>query len=230
MRWGARRGMMPVVSNTQITVPTQVSFVATTPPGTEPQRILPDAVAPAVSDAALGKDYKGNGGYAGAASAPAPSSLSSPNLSSLIPAYFSTASATLSPRAMFATQLLSQDAQGGTEFFAVYEELVAAAQVKYKPSNAAMPEPAPNNLFAKMLVETQNQNVRVAAQIQQAPKEVAAQAAVPQAPPPKATPVMRQKSQAQIAAAARVASHAYQTTSVRNKVELESESAEPVSG
>ena len=222
---------MPVVSNTQITLPTQVSFVATTLPGTQALRVLPDAVAPAVSDAALGPDYKGNGGYAGAAVSTATTTSSSPSLlSTLIPANFSTASASLSASAMFATQLLSQDAQGGTEFFAVYEELVAAAQVKYKPSNATMPEPASGSLFAKMLAETQAQNnVRVSAQVQQATREAVTQAAPQTLPAAKSAPLSaRQKTQAQSSpvAGVRHASGAYHAASVRNKIELEA--PEPV--
>ena len=215
--------MMPIVSNTQITVPTQVSFVATAMPGTQALRVLPDAVAPTVSDAALGPDYKGNGGYTGVRATSAALPTATPVLSTLIPVSFSTASASLSASAMFATQLLSQDTQAGTQFFAVYEELVAAAQVKYKPSNASMPEPVPGGLFAKMLAETQTQNnARVSVQVQQASKEVVAQAA-PQAAAPKLAPVAtKQKShESPSVSAVRHASGAYQATGTRNQIELE---------
>lgn len=217
--------MMPVATNTQITIPTQVSFVATPLPGTQALRALPDAVSPTVSDAALGPDYKGNGGYAGMAAPAANSNTPSAPLTVLIPASLSTANASLSAGAMLATQFLSQGPQAGGEFFAVYEELVAASQVKYKPSNATAPEPAPNNLFAKMLAETQTQNnVKIAVQIQQAPKEAVSQAAAPLAAP---VPVKQKPAtQTSSVAAVRYASHSYQATSARNQAELEA--PEPV--
>ena len=231
---GGAYGMMPIGSNTQITVPTQVSFVATALPGTAALRVAPDAVAPSVSNAALGPDYKGNGGYVSVPANAATTSAAPAILSTLIPANLSTASATLSASAMFATQSLSQSAQAGSEFFAVYEELVAAAQVKYKPSNATAPEPAANNLFAKMLAETQTQNnVRVSVQTQQAPKESLAQAAPQNIAPAKLPPVAsKQKaSEASVASGVRQASGAYHTTSVRNQVELETvEAVDKISG
>lgn len=214
---------MPIVSNTHITIPTQVSFVATPLPGTEALRVLPDAVAPTMSDAALGPDYKGNGGYV-SPTAPAAMPAASTTLSTLIPTSFSTASATLSASAMVATQFLSQNSPAGDAFFAVYEELVAASQVKYKPSNATAPEPAPNNLFAKMLADTQTQNnTRVVVQAQLAPKEAATHAAPTTAPIPKLAPtVTRHKtSEASATAHTRHAAHVYQATSVRNKTVLE---------
>lgn len=218
--------MMPTI-HTQITIPTQVSFVATPLPGTAALRALPDAVSPSVSNAALGPDYKGNGGYASenapapSATTPAPASV----LNMLIPASFSTASASLSASAMFATQLLAQDASGG-EILASYEELVAAAQVKYKPSDATLPPPAPNNLFAKMLAETQTQQrAQLHIQTQQHPKETATQAAV-QAPLSSAknipSPVKPKSSESpSTAAVAHQASHVYRATGLRNQQELE---------
>ncbi len=225
--------MTPIVSNTQITIPTQVSFVATALPGTQALRVAPDAVAPSVSNAALGEDYKGNGGYvspsAATTTAPIASTLSTP-----IPANFSTASASLSASSMLATQFLSQDAHAGDAFFAVYEEMVATSQVKYKPSDAGAPQPAPNNLFAKMLAETQTQtNVRVNIQAQQAPKEAVAQAAPQNIAPPKlASVATKQKtSEATHVSGVRHASGVYQATSVRNQVELEApEAVDAISG
>lgn len=226
--------MMPIVSNTQITIPTQVSFVATALPGTQALRVAPDAVAPSVSNAALGEDYKGNGGYVSPPAAAAATTPISSTLSTPIPANLSTASASLSASSMLATQFLSQDANAGDAFFAVYEELVAASQVKYKPSDAGAPQPAPNNLFAKMLAETQTQtNVRVNVQAQQAPKEAIAQAAPQNIAPPKMAPVAtKQKtSESALASGVRHASGVYQATSVRNQVELEApESVDAISG
>jgi len=231
--------MMPIASHTQVVVPTQVSLVATPMPGTTVLRVLPDAVVPSLPDASLGPDYKGTGGYAGTASAPAPAPASpSGFLSVLIPSHFSTSSASLSASAMFATQLLSQGAQGGGEGYLIeYEALVAASQVKYKPSDATMPQPPSGGLFAKLLAETQNQNTRISVQLQQAPKEAVAQAAPQAAALPKPSPVLVKEragnTQAAVLSGVRYAAHAYQATSVRNEAlqrEAEIEKVDEISG
>lgn len=211
--------MMPVISNTQIPLPTQVSFIATPMPATQTLRVAPHAVSPSGFDVAITPDHKGTGGYAPAAATNTlTTSIAPATLSTLIPASFSTSTASLSANAMFATQLLSQDAQGAGELLATYEALAEASQVKYKPSNATLPEPAPNNLFARMMAETQNQNVRIVTQAQHAPVEVAAQAmSQPVATAVKPVQATRQKTASEISPAeARLASHAYQSAAVRN--------------
>ncbi|MDX2073315.1 MAG: hypothetical protein SFX19_02990 [Alphaproteobacteria bacterium] len=202
--------------------------MATPLPGTSVLRTLPDVVPPSVPNAALGPDYKGNGGYVSAAAAPSAASAGSV-LSLLIPANLNTSSASLSASAIFATQLLSQDAEGSSVLFEVYDELVAAAQVKYKPSNAALPEPVPNNLFAKILAEEQTQNSqRVVAQAAAVPKETAAPAALQTAaaaPKLSAAPLKQKTGDTISLFAARLASGAYQASSTRNHAELEAAEA-----
>lgn len=189
--------------------------------GTQALRAMPDAVAPTPSDPRVANDNKSGGGYTPIilSQAAASPSYSAP-LSMLIPASFSTSSASLSASAMFATQLLSQGAQEAGEYLKVYEELAAASQVKYKPSNATMPEPAPNNLFAKMLSETKEQfSARQAAQFQHAPQESVpqlAQVALPKTPAPR-----QNTESSNISSYSKQVSNAYQTTTSRNHEYLE---------
>src|SRR5690606_13657141 len=103
------------------------------------------------------------------------------------PASFSTASASLSVGSMLATQMLSQEGEQSS-FLSVYEELVAASQVKYKPSDATLPQPAANNLFSKLLAEEKTQASQMI--FAQAPKAAAEHAAA-SAPLPAAKPVAR---------------------------------------
>jgi hypothetical protein len=221
--------MMPIASNTQTILPTQVPLTSTPMPGTSVARVLPDAVAPSVPDAKLGPDYKGNGGYVSPVISPPANSAAPPVLSFLIPPSLSTANATLSATAMFATQLLSQDAQAGGQFLSEYEAIVAASQVKYMPSNATQPQPAPNNLFARLLSETQVQdNARVAVQVKASPKEVAANVATALAP--QAAQVARSESQPlkqRPVTSTAYAAGSYTATSSRNHTHLESD-APPV--
>lgn len=140
-----------------------------------------------------------------------------------MPASLSTSNATFSPGAMLATQIFSQD--GGDGYFAVYEELVAASQVKYKPSDAQRPEPATNSLFSKMLAEEQSHSTLAMAQ--QAPKMAAAAAAAAAAQPQPAAQVNKTSAPARKSEPAATetirskASFAYASTVVRNKFELE---------
>ncbi len=223
---------MPVATITQLPPPTQVSLVATPLPGTSALRVLPDSVAPSVSVPSIGPDGKGNGVYA---SPPAPSTSFTPiapPLATLIPSSLSTSSATLGASAIFATQLLSQDVPGAVEFLAVYEALVAASQVKYKPSNAALPEPAANNLFAKLLAEEKTQGVVRESIQQQVVKQPTVQAATQNiASPPPAPKARAETSASPSLSNVRYASQIYQSTSSRNKHFLEDEATiEAVSG
>ena len=135
-------------------------MVATSLPGaTGTVRAMPDAVAPSVSGSTIGPDGKANAVYvAPATPEPVTSSPLSP-LTVPIPASFTTNAASLSADAMYTAQALSQDP-------GVYETMIADAQVKYKPSNATVPEPAANNIFAKMLAEEQSHAAPVAQKMQ----------------------------------------------------------------
>ena len=151
---------MPPINNTQVSLPTQPTLVATSLPGTNALRPAYDAVAPSVSNPSVSNNSKGTGGYAGSASAPA-QTAAVPLLSTPIPASFSTSNASLNASAMFATQALAQDSGSAETIFATYDQLVAASLVKYAPSNAALPQPEALNLFAKMLNEQKASNAPV---------------------------------------------------------------------
>lgn len=209
--------MTPLVVNTQITGPTQVPLVATTLPGTSVLRAPLDAISPMVPDPKIGPDAKGNGIYTArpaAQAVSAPSTLSP--LSFLVPASFSTNSASLSVNTMFAAQSLAQEGSVANEYLPVYEELAAASQVKYKPSDATLPEPAPNNLFAKMLAEEQ-QVASSAAVMHNAPHQEAPQAATATKAPAPAPKKSSNDNEQNISASARSsAASAYSATTVRN--------------
>lgn len=125
---------------------------------------------------------------------------------------------------MLATQMFSQE--GGDGYFAVYEELVAASQVKYKPSDATRPEPATSSLFSKMLAEEQGHSTLAAAQ-QAAPRMAAATAAAAQpqmqqaAPVAKPAPASRKSEAAATESVRSKATIAYVNTVSRNRSELE---------
>jgi len=218
--------MMPLVSNTQIIIPTQATLPAVVSAPPLAASLTQQAITPAVPDPRLGPDYKGNGGYVSVAgSAPAAQASSAP-LSFLIPAFMSTSSASLSVGSMLATQIASQE--GGDGYLQVYEEMVAASQVKYKPSDATMPKPAPNDLFSKMLAE---EKTHVSQMITQQPKAAVEQVAstVQQ---PAAKPAARRESSAPNLENVRArATSAYSSTVSRNRSELENDAqVEPLLG
>ena len=210
-------GMTPLVSHTQIPITTQLSMVATTMPNAMGAvHAAPSAVAPSVASDKIVPDAKGNGIYTAPVSAAAAvSPLASP-LSVLIPANFSTNAASLSASSIYAAQALSQDPN-------VYETMQAASEVKYMPSKATAPEPAPNNLFAKMLAEEQSHTQQASRSIQQV-ASAPVQTAQAQAPAPKpAAPAPRKSEMAannNSASVRSIATHAYSTTNSRNSAQL----------
>lgn len=171
----------------------------------------PSAVAPSVASEKIVPDAKGNGVYVAPVPAtPATMQISAP-LSMLIPASFSTNAATLSASAVYAAQAMAQDPS-------VYETMLAASEVKYKPSNAAAPEPAPNNLFAKMLAEKQYDSQQTIRNIQQPPTINMPTAQVQTSAPKTPLPAPR-KSEATTHhsnSVHNVAVHAYEISSARN--------------
>lgn len=231
--------MTPLVSHTQLLIPTQPTLVATVIPGSNAARAPFHAVAPSVSNAAITPDHKGSGGYAGGAGQPAPQTPGQPaNLSVPIPASFSTSSASLSASAVFAAQSLAQDVDSAPVLFANYEQLVEASLVKYKPSNAALPQPEVGNLYSKMLKEQKASNENIAnivvqKAVKEAPSPVPQQPAVQpnSAPAPKANSVKDSgRSSATARSEALLAASAYRATSARNQVELSDERVEAISG
>lgn len=199
-------------------------------PATQTLRVSPAAVSPTGSDVGITPDHKGNGSYTPVSVNAAPATgLAPATLSVLMPQSFSTSTASLSAGAMFAAQLMAQDAGAG-ELLETYEALARASEVKYMPSNAQAPQPAPMNLFAKMMNETQNQNIRVSQQVQQVMQETMQQAPPVQAQV-KAPASFKFKPGAAQGSASEIrhASHAYQATSARNSAVLDEKPVEAVS-
>lgn len=200
-------------------------------------RVPSTVVSPSVQPGTILPDRQGSSGYLpeAAIQATAPPQISAP-LSMLIPSSLSTSSASLGTTTMFATQLLSQNDMGSEPLLAVYEELVAASQVKYKPSMAAEPEPVSNNLFAKMLAE-ENSHSTLNDIIRQMPKEIMAQATqqVAANAPRAVASVPQPKNRISEASAPsysglRHASQSYASTEVRNKTYLDETPVEAISG
>jgi hypothetical protein len=148
--------MLPAVNSTPVIAASPV-IVATTVPGNNVLRVAPDNVAPNVSAVPVGDNAKRNS----AASSQQPASLTTQNTSNGFSALIrfldgTPSSLSLNASTMFVAQLMSQDnspyARG---VLSEYEKLVALAQVKYKPSNAALPEPEPSSIFSQALKQEQ---------------------------------------------------------------------------
>lgn len=211
--------------------------MATPLPNSSVLRVSPEAVTPLQPDVKISPDGKGSGSYtAQPQQTSAPASNPSAPLNILIPSSLTSNAASLSASAMFAAQALAQDT-GSSALLATYEAFAQAAAVKYMPSNATKPEPAPNNLFARMLAETKGQPApqKIDVPVQQVAKEAALQPAAQvqaqvQAPAPKQSSNVKNKTQAPIAAV-KQASTAYQSTAIRNDRLLDEElKVEPIVG
>lgn len=222
---------MPIASHTQQFIPTQPTLVATSLPGTNATRPAFDAVAPSVSNTGITPDNKGTGSYT-AVLAPAQTPVSPMLLSTPMPGSFGTSMASLNASTMFAAQSLAQDVGSAPALFEQYEELVAASEVKYKPSNATLPEPEIKSVFAKILEQDKTVTTRLATQdmAPAAQSHASAQALKPAvtASMRSEKPVTPEKS-APRAGDVMVAFSAYRATSARNEtLEKEIPEAEAV--
>ncbi|MCE2927120.1 MAG: hypothetical protein LW823_05715 [Rickettsiales bacterium] len=147
--------MLPAVNSAPVIVPAPV-IVATTVPGNNVLRVAPDNVAPNVSNVPVGDNTRRGSGATSSQAAPVTSTVAS-GFSSLVTFLDGTPSSlSLNASTTFMAQLISQDnspyARG---VLSEYEKLVVLSQVKYKPSNASMPEPEPNNIFSQILKQEQ---------------------------------------------------------------------------
>jgi hypothetical protein len=144
--------MLPgaIISN-----PVPVPIVNTTLPGTTVTHVPYDNVAPSISNARVDNNASPNNGSAAAeAEAEQAAAASEEDQSFSTAATGATAQAQVNAQATFLTQLLSQDAAPPIPTILLqYEKLVALGNVKYKPSNAFKPVPAPANTFGKILQE-----------------------------------------------------------------------------
>jgi hypothetical protein len=129
-------------------------------PGSDAARVPYDNVAPTVSNVQIDNNARGNNTYASAIAANALAEtgsnfeLGSPSMRSGSPLGMPTA---------FLAQLLGQSLSAEMDsitqsLLVEYEKLVFLSNVKYKPSNAFKPPPAPLSIFDGVLRETRAQN------------------------------------------------------------------------
>jgi hypothetical protein len=166
--------MMPVINSTTIYTPPP-TLVATALPGNNTLRVNSDNVPPPVSNVAIGNNSKG-GNTAVPSATTGTQAASSPAASFMLSPFSYPTPTSLSAGAQinFLAQLMSQDTGSATgSVLAEYESLIAMSQVKYKPSNAAMPEPEPASIFARM-VQQQQQAKGVQQTLNQAVQQTAA--------------------------------------------------------
>jgi hypothetical protein len=177
--------MIPIAGSVIPTTPVQTPLINTALPGTAVMHVPYDNVAPSVSNGEVNNNARGNSDgtsleeaeQVAVASAGAAQSSPAGDAANLAPA----------GQATFIAQLLSQ----GTPISGLlleYEKLVSFSNVKYKPSNALKPAPAPAGVFGRILHQEK-------AVLPPVPVEVPAQ---PQA---EAAPVPMEKIEAPAAAA-----------------------------
>lgn len=162
--------MLPVVASTN-TFSFQTPLVNTTTPGTNITRVPYDNVAPSVSSAQVDNNTQGNNTIVSSSNQQAPASetaaAAEEGASGFLNQIQRSVSASLSSgvQSTFVAQLAAQDSSPETNGILVeYEKLVANANVKYKPSNAAKPQDGPSSVFGRIL-----QSEKPAVQANEAP-------------------------------------------------------------
>lgn len=178
--------MLPTTPVTS-SISAPASFVNTSLPGSIAIRPPPGTVAPSVANAQL-YNNAGGGGAVVAPRASAPS-IYIPIIQggTGLPASFSGDGGSGFGSSGFLAQLIGQGG-GAPALLAVYEEMVQNAQVRYMPSRATEPPPAPVGVYGRFLQEAKAAQAPVniappqPAVTQPAPAPVAAQlAALPAA-------------------------------------------------
>lgn len=147
--------MIPTIANTTTPILQPPTLVATPLPNAQAARVAYDAVAPSVSNPKVGDNAKQNAATPNIAQPSTPATSAAPLLSTPIPASFSTSSASLSASAIFATQALGQGDAQAPALLQAYAELKALSEVKYKPSNAGVPQTQPSDVFSRTLQQQQ---------------------------------------------------------------------------
>lgn len=132
---------------------------------------------------------------------------------------------TIGAQTSFFAQLIGQGgSQEADALLEVYEHLVRIGQVRYKPSDAQLPEPAPAGVFGKLLQQEKEQVTRVQAEprvpTQPAPEQHSTQSVpiivtLPRAQKP-APNLSRSYGSTQVAPPAQRASLAYTASIQRN--------------
>lgn len=146
---------MTPITSTIVYTPPPPTFVATYIPGNSGAVRAPaDAVAPSVSNAEIHNDTKGSTPLPGnTQNAPVQLPVSGgafvPSISN------SSTSLSASAQMTFMAQMIGQDSSPVTRHIMVeYEKMMTLSQVKYKPSNAGLPQQNdPADVFQKMLAQ-----------------------------------------------------------------------------
>lgn len=154
--------MLPVSSSVTIPLPSQ-TLVATPLPDNNTLRVPVDNVAPPVSNAQINNNARGNSSEASAQAEGG--SLSVPvSQNSASPIFVPSGASSSSANSSFIAQLVSQEVPQNLQSelqgtLAAYEKLAAISYVKYKPSNAALPQAEPTGVFGRLLQQTRSEPV-----------------------------------------------------------------------
>lgn len=194
--------MIPAAAIVNNPAPAQPSLVATPLAGNFAQHVAPSNVPPSVSSVQINNNARGNGSYTPVTQI---AQLAVPVVDgdAMTGAIDGMASSKIP--ATFLAQMIGQEvppALQGTlsNVLAAYDQLVANSFVKYKPSNATVPAPAPAGVFGRILAQDQPapQPARVEApppQPVQVQQSQAPQATPPQVPVQAVQPVQREVRQ-----------------------------------
>jgi hypothetical protein len=196
--------MIPVVATITTPTPTAPSLVATPLPESFAARVPYTDVPPSVSSVQINNNARGNGSYVAIEGVPqyavpvaegdAADGAIGGIVSSKIPA-------------TFLAQIIGQGVPPAMQsalsnVLAAYDQLVFNGFVKYRPSNATLPPPAPASVFGKLLAQEQPapQPVRVEAPAPQPQPERVQQTAqqnIPVQPVPATAPEIKQAAPAE---------------------------------
>ncbi len=168
--------MIPITAASAVTTPPPI--VNTTTPGTNETHTPPTIVAPSFSSSQVDNNARGNSTYVKAAEAPPPpltQSVSTGASASVGVPQSPSDKFTLGAQTNFLAQLIGQDITPSVQGVLVqYEKLVNIGNVKYKPSDAGIPEEQPSSVFGKLLQSEHQQPPPAPVQQQQSAAAIAA--------------------------------------------------------
>jgi hypothetical protein len=197
--------MIPIAATVTNPTPTTPSLVATPLPESFAARVPYTDISPSVSSVQINNNARGNGSYIAIDTVPqyavpvaegdAADGAIGGVASSKIPATF---------LAQIIGQGVPPAMQGAlSNVLAAYDQLVFNSFVKYRPSNATLPPPAPASVFGKILAQEQGlpEPVRIETPpVQTAPPERVQQPAaqnIPVQPVQAAAPEIKQAAPAE---------------------------------
>jgi hypothetical protein len=156
--------MFSVINSISAAVPAPATLVATPLPENFAQRVPSTNVPPPVSSVQINNNARGNGGAAIVIeNIPAISVAAASNPNNAV-ASSGQATQSSGVNATFLAQLIGQQVppamQGALSgVLAAYDQLVMASYVKYRPSNAQLPPPAPSGVYERILQQQPAQTV-----------------------------------------------------------------------